>query len=405
MIGKCLKTASLAGSYAALLLRRLRRAGPPDETRPRRILVLGYAAIGDLIFLLPTLRVLRDAFPQASITFLADRYAGTEELLPASGLVDDIWLYEHSELAQSRFRREIFRRVRAAGFDALVVSQATPMRAFAQAILGIPLRVGHCRPLIAPHAGWSRLRYAWWRLLRGVVSGEFERLLALNRPVWVDEDREHTVSRNLRLAQALGLAVPKAEASRPELPVTLTEVPDRTMVGLHVGSPLSAYHKIWPVERWGEVCRRLSERFPLRFALFGGPQERDLVRPFAAAFKGEFADLVGRTSLLQTFAAIRRCRLFLSNDTGLSKSAMALGVPTATVWGPSDRPGYGVIWEPEKHLEISLDIACSPCVRMGLRQEGSGVINFDDCGHHDCLNRMTPELVLEALTRWISSRT
>jgi hypothetical protein len=76
---------------------------------------------------------------------------------------------------------------------------------------------------------------------------------------------------------------------------------------------------------------------------------------------------------------------------------MALGVPTVSVWGPISRKDTGAIWEREKHAEVSLDLACSPCVSMALRKEGSGVINFSDCGHHYCLQMLIPELVVNAV--------
>src|SRR5208283_1639688 len=114
---------------------------------PQRVLFLGYAAVGDLIFLLPALKALRQGLPQARIVFVGDRDPGATELLPATKLVDEIWTYTHPELAQESTRLEIARRVKEEAFDAVVVGQATPMRPFARAILPIPLRIGHLRPL------------------------------------------------------------------------------------------------------------------------------------------------------------------------------------------------------------------------------------------------------------------
>ena len=76
---------------------------------------------------------------------------------------------------------------------------------------------------------------------------------------------------------------------------------------------------------------------------------------------------------------------------------MAASVPTVTLWGPTSPLDHGIVWEPEKHLDVSLGISCSPCVRMSLRHEGSGVINYSTCGHHDCLAQLTPAVVLGQL--------
>lgn len=396
--------------YARIGLARLFSDETPRAWPPRRLLVVGYAAIGDLLFFLPALRLAREGFPGVHITFVSDRYAGSTELLPALGLVDEFWSYEHSDLAKRAARRAIERRIREGRFDAALVSQASPLLAFAAGLLSIPVRVGHCRPLDLPRGGWSPLYHAWRTLRRGATTGEYERRLALNRKVWVDADGEHAVSRSLRLAAALGLKLPATRDCRPPLPADpaaearaaarLPDAPGRVTVGLHVGSPHSAYHKIWPAERWGEACRLLAARHPVRFALLGGPAETVLAERFASTFGGEFVDLTGTASILETFALLRRCRLVLACDTGVAKAAMALDIPTATVWGPSAPSDVGgSAWSADKHLDIRIDdLPCSPCARLGLPQEGGGVLNYSNCGHHDCLARMEPAMVAAAVS-------
>jgi ADP-heptose:LPS heptosyltransferase len=404
----------MPGLRSALLLRDFALLGgarlfAPKDRAPKKlekVLVLGYAAIGDLLFLLPALRSLRSGLPGARIVFVSNHNPGSDELIPATGLVDEVWHCDHADFGKLGWRRGFAARVRAEGFDAVLVSQATPLRGFAAALLGIPLRVGHCRPLEAPHAGWSAPRYALWRLKRGLVSEEFERRLVLNRPIWVQEDVGHTVSRNLALLRPLGIEAREA-AEPPAIPENaeqarfaaeaLAEGGGLKTIAVHLGSPVSQYMKLWAPEQWAQVCRRAAEAYPCRIVLLGGADEAEARDRFRSVYTGPFVDLVGRTKLLEAFAVIKRCHLFMGNDTGLGKAAMALKVPTVTVWGPSDRPGYGAFWDRPLHAEVFLDLSCSPCVRMGLRAEGSGVINFSNCGHHNCLAQMAPERVFAAL--------
>jgi ADP-heptose:LPS heptosyltransferase len=155
--------------------------------------------------------------------------------------------------------------------------------------------------------------------------------------------------------------------------------------------------KIWPAQRWGAVCRELTRKIPCRFVLLGGPAEVSELPLFRSEFHGATIDLVGKAGLLESFAVIGRCDLFLSSDTGLSKAAMAMKVPTVSVWGPVSPLDVGVIWDPKLHTEVSLEVACSPCVQMALRSEGPGVINFSNCGHHKCLQELTPDQAVEAI--------
>ena len=47
-------------------------------------------------------------------------------------------------------------------------------------------------------------------------------------------------------------------------------------------------------------------------------------------------DLVGRDDLLTCYAALKRARLFIGNDTGFMHLAAAAGAPTLGLFGPSD---------------------------------------------------------------------
>ena len=69
----------------ALLAARLPLARSAASGPPRKILILGYAALGDLIFLLPMLNALRRGLPKARLVWIADSCAGMDELLPATG--------------------------------------------------------------------------------------------------------------------------------------------------------------------------------------------------------------------------------------------------------------------------------------------------------------------------------
>lgn len=399
MLGKLARWARLLTRLARLAAAR----GGAAEDRPLpeapRILVLGYTAVGDLVFFLPALRLIRRRWPRARVTFVANRYPTTTELLPAAGLVDEI---RQVELDDASWAAEDS-RLRAEAYDALVATLSTPSVCLVPALYAVPARVGHCRPVRAPSAGWSALRYALWRLRRALVAGEFERRLVFNRRLWVDADAEHIVSRNLRLAGALG-AEPGPEDSRPpDLPLgreareraarLLGEGPE-PWVAFHIGSPASQYGKLWPPERWGAVARGLCAARGVRVVLLGAPDEAEAAGRFVQAAAGPVTSLVGKTTLLETFAVLERAALVMSNDTGLAKAAMALGVPTVTVWGPSDRPGWGLFWDPERHLEVARELPCMPCVRLGLRQEGAGVINFSNCGHRACLAELSAEEVL-----------
>lgn len=365
---------------------------PPPGAGPlsvQRILILGYAAIGDLIFLLPVLELLRKHYPEAKITFIANRYPTSEELLPATGLVDDIWFVEWEGPQALWARAAVNRRIREARFDLALLSLSSPAHYFQKGLASVPRRIGHCRP-------WPGFR-------RALITGEVARRALLNGVAWVSPQPEHALKRNLRLLTPLGIAGP-ASWPKPKLPLTenqrafaqarLGPKTVEKLIAVHVGAPNNQYGKMWEPARFGELCARLAKRRRARFVLVGGMGEKAAAQQARNAFP-EMLSLAGECSLLETFAVIEKCDLFLGNDTGLAKAAMLLGVPTATWWGPSDPAEYGVIWDPEKHLDIRTGIGCSPCSRMGMPNQG--VLNYTFCGHHDCLKKLDVDFALAAL--------
>lgn len=328
---------------------------PAGKAPPKKILILGYAAIGDLIFFYPVLEGLRRAYPGAKFTFLANPYPTTQELLPASGLVDDIWLHDW-EGPNAGDSRTINRRIEEERFDLAVLTLSSPAHYFQEGLASIPLRAGHLR-----HGG---------SLKRRLITGECSRRALLNRAVWLGPVVEHAVERNLKLLDALSLPRPRG---RPGLPVPSASersakeklgVPEGHRLGVHFGPPANQYGKIWEPEKLAALCARFGS---LEVVALGGAEEQPHVDR-ARKVLPSLRSFVGQTSLLETFAALKTFSVFLSSDTGLAKAAMALGVPTVTVWGPTDPKELGACWEPQKHLDV---VAGTPSVRWGMTVEGA----------------------------------
>lgn len=386
-----LRTLALAARLA------LRRAPSRPSAPPGNVLVIGYAAIGDLLFFLPVIEALKRCHPKARLTFLANDSAVTREIIPATGLVDDIWLFDWEGPRAVKERCFINEKVAAAGFDAALLTLSSPAHYFQEGLSRIPLRVGHLRPL--EPAGLSN---AWPRLRRALVTGEFSRRALLNEAARIGGPSEYAVDRNLRLLPALGIPVP-SPSPKPAIPLSpeLKAWAKKSLAALgpkriavHLGPPRNQYHKIWDHERFGRLCARLAETFPVEFVLVGGADEDEAVE-LARRSHPLPHSWVGRCSALQTFALIGECGLFIGNDTGLAKAAMAMGVPTTTIWGPSDPDEVGAPWDPGKHLDVRTGIACSPCARLGMAKEGG--LNYFNCGHHDCLGKLDADFAFRAV--------
>ena len=72
-------------------------------------------------------------------------------------------------------------------------------------------------------------------------------------------------------------------------------------------------------------------------------------------------NLSGKTELGEAVAVIKRCDLFLSNDSGLMHVAAALKVPLVAVFGSTDHVATGP--RGSEAIIVSHEIDCAPCLK------------------------------------------
>jgi lipopolysaccharide heptosyltransferase III len=114
---------------------------------------------------------------------------------------------------------------------------------------------------------------------------------------------------------------------------------------LAIGPAANWPGKEWRAERFAELAARLSgPAGPLagsRVVVLAASHERAAARPVLAGIApGRSIDLVGRVDLLTAAAVLRRCAMFIGNDTGLMHIAAASGTPTLGLFGPSSAVQY-----------------------------------------------------------------
>jgi ADP-heptose:LPS heptosyltransferase len=105
--------------------------------------------------------------------------------------------------------------------------------------------------------------------------------------------------------------------------------------------------KAWPMERYTEVARRLvapsGALAGARLMILGERTEvHELESLSTVRPRDLLIDLAGKTDPLVAYAALKRARLFIGNDTGFAQLAGAAGAPTLALFGPSDDR----IWRP-----------------------------------------------------------
>jgi heptosyltransferase III len=135
-------------------------------------------------------------------------------------------------------------------------------------------------------------------------------------------------------------------------------VPSGSQV-LAIGPAANWRGKEWRALRFAELALRLTAPGGVlpgaRVAVLAAGHERPQAQPVIEAIPdGRRIDLVGRTDLLTAAAVLRRCALFIGNDTGLMHIAAAAGAPTLGLFGPSPSRQYAP-WGPRAGFVASAE--------------------------------------------------
>ena len=106
------------------------------------------------------------------------------------------------------------------------------------------------------------------------------------------------------------------------------------VIGINPGSVYGTA-KRWMPERFAEVAdqileqrqQSLSQNKVVQCAIVGGPGEEGLGLAVAQSMKHQPLVLSGKTTIRQLLAIVKRCAVFLTNDTGPMHIADAFNVP------------------------------------------------------------------------------
>ncbi|MBV8533138.1 MAG: lipopolysaccharide heptosyltransferase II [Verrucomicrobia bacterium] len=286
--------------------------------RPFRILVRSSNWLGDAVMSTPAVRRLKRGRPDVRLTVLTrSKLADFWRLVPE---VDELITIDPGD---SVFR--VASKIRAR-FEVAILFPNSIRSAIEVWLAGIPRRVGYSRP-------WRKVF-----LNQFIPDAPFPAPLV------------HQTGHYLRMADRIGADLDEALEQR---------VDRRAEPGLAGLCPGAEYG---PAKRWtkfGQVAKQVSERRGIHWLIFGTATERPLAADIMKTLGTNATDLIGRTTLLELAAQLRRCRLLLTNDTGTMHLASFLGVPTVSVFGSTEPQLTGP--SGDGHVVIRHHVECSPC--------------------------------------------
>lgn len=164
-----------------------------------------------------------------------------------------------------------------------------------------------------------------------------------------------------------------------------------------IGIAPTAAHpgKCYPVNQMRKVVERLIENHPqARLFLFGRGQVEDtLFTEWCAAFPQCVYVSQHIDDLRQELILMSHLDIMLSMDSSNMHMASLVGTPVVSVWGATHPYAGFMGWQQSAENVIQTELDCRPCSIYGNRP----------CYRGDmaCMNRITPEQIIEKVERVI----
>jgi len=300
-----------------------------DLATAQRLTVIRFDGMGDLVAITGFLRELRSSAPKARISLVIR--GEWEPLMRTCPYVDEVVpfvLSSYRRFAPLHWHRDLWQFARRELWPRRPECVVVPQTSFS---------FFEIRTL----AFWSRSprRVGWSEYGQGSGGSRpvGEQLLNVVMPMDI---AEHEADKCYRLLEWMGGRVadrrlelwPAAEEKiEARSRATSLRPAGGKLIALGIGA--SQAGRIWPIERFMELCRAVTEFHSARFVTLGG---QDCAGPgglFAAALNGLGVNLAGQLTLRETAAFLGECDLFIGNDSGPMHLAAAAGCPVIEISG------------------------------------------------------------------------
>lgn len=344
----------------------------------KKILLVRFSSVGDIVLASPVIRVLRKKFPTAQIDFVTrTEYA---ELVRYNQNLNYTFEFD----AETAFAglKSLKRRLREERYDLILDLH-------------------------------NSLRSRYLRSVRGaeiltIDKRMYERTMLVKFKKHLYKEVVSVADRYIEPLAKFGI---ENDGKGLEL-----HIPDEVLFGVSgkiVPLELNRFEKVlgicpfakhftkrWPLERFAETAIKFINTYDGKVLIFGGPNDTEangqLVATIADATPEEYVtSLVGKFSLLESAAAMEYCDAILTNDSGLMHVAAAMKKKIVAIFGSTVREfGFFPVADQASILETDY-LPCRPCSHIGL----------GECPeqHFRCMDVITSDQAVNSIAQLLSS--
>jgi heptosyltransferase-1 len=289
-----------------------------------KILFVKLSSIGDIVHTLPTLAAVRNALPDAEISWAVEK--SSAEILRGNTFIDNLIEIDTRSLRGGKIIENILldagkqvRELRRFSYDAALDFQGLLKSATIAKLSKAKRTYGFAKQNLREPAS------------RFLLTKTFE-----------TPPKIHIIGKNLALAEkALNIAVPAEnfefpiftdETHKAEAEKIISEAGENFAILNPAGGWVT---KLWHAEKFGQLADKIWEENGLVSVVSTAPSETDLAQKVLQNSKSGKVFLA-QTSLKGFYELARRARVYVGGDTGPTHLAVAANAPVVGIFGPTE---------------------------------------------------------------------
>lgn len=300
----------------------------------RKILIIRFSSIGDIVLTTPIIRCLKKRFPESEIHFLTkDKHLNT---LQGNPYIKKIYTF-HSNL------RKITAQLRKERYDCVIDLHRNIRTAF-----------------IKSKIGGKKYTYPKYNFQKWIYTRLHLDLMP----------HDHIVDRYFKAVEPLQVLNDGAGLDffiREKDRVDLSNIPDisnRSFVSIVIGG--TYYTKRLPTQKLISMVQKINK--PM--VLLGGETDKSVAFEIIRHVNGKHVyNACGIYTLVQSASIMEQSDLVITHDTGLMHIAAALKKPIISIWG-NTTPRFGMTpyYGDKKVTSYIMEVhglKCRPCSKLG----------------------------------------
>ena len=359
----------------SILFKRKRRL-PVENIR--NILIIKFAAVGDVLLMQPMLRAIKRAYPGAKLTFLCSDI--NYSMVKRMKYIDKIINYNiHYAILKPVNFLKFLKNIRKNNYELLIdAEQWSRINAILTVLLKKRFSVGFKFEKQFKHFYYDAI--ADYSKDKHIV----ENFLSLLTPIGVNaEDDEKDI--DFYLSDEV---IEFSEKFWNE-----NKLNGKYVICMQPGSGTSGFAREWDDKNYAELGRRLISAYGnVRILLTGLKSDFERCEIILKSIGKNAMNISGNFNMDKDLAIIKKADLMICGNTGILHLAASVKTKTIGLHGPNNPILWGAY--DKNAIVVQSDIFCSPCLFLG---------HEFGCKHPVCMERILVEDVYQKVLESINT--